>query len=253
MSPIAQRSMNAEPLVLLPGMGCTAALWSLVDLGSRPVLTPVLDQPSLDAQVARLLDELPGRFDLAGLSLGGIVAMALVSRAPDRVSRLTLMSTNPYAPVPDQHLAWVRQRAALADGVGVRELARTMIPGLLSPRTIADRPDLVQLTLTMAEELGEQTYDTQRQLQASRVDQRPGLASVRCPTTILSAREDQLCSVARHQELASLIPGARLTVIEHCAHLSPLEQPDAVLAGLTTWLTDAPPPAEQRMEKGSAG
>lgn len=224
--------MNTDPLVLLPGMGCTAALWSLLDLGARPVLTPVLDQPSLDAQVSRLLDELPGRFALAGLSLGGIVAMALVSRAPDRVSQLTLMSTNPHAPVLDQQLAWVRQRQALADGVGVRALQRGMVPGLLSPRTMDDRPDLVELTLTMAEELGEQTYDTQLQLQASRVDQRPGLAAVRCPTTILSARDDRLCSVARHQELASLIPGAQLRVIEHCAHLSPLERPAAVLAGL---------------------
>ena len=63
---------------------------------------PELTEATLDAQVARLLDELPSRFALAGLSLGGIVAMALVRTAPERVSSLILLSTNPYGPTEDQ-------------------------------------------------------------------------------------------------------------------------------------------------------
>ena len=65
-------------------MNCTAALWTGCGMGDA--LTPMLSEQTLDAQVDRLLDELPPRFVLAGLSLGGIVAMALVRRAPERVS-----------------------------------------------------------------------------------------------------------------------------------------------------------------------
>ncbi len=209
-------------------MGCTATLWSLLDLGSGPVLTPELDQPSVHEQVTRLLDELPDRFALAGLSLGGIVAMALVRRAPERVTRLVLMSTNPYAPTPAQHAAWTDQRHSLAGGLTARELHRRLLPVLLSPKVVRDRPDLVELTLTMAADTGAGAYDVQLRMQATRIDERPGLRDVRCPATIVSARHDQLCSVARHQEMAALIPGAQFTVLEDCAHLSPLERPAAI-------------------------
>ena len=88
-------------------MNCSAALWSKLDLSGWPsVITAELTEPTLDAQVARLLDELPPRFVLAGLSLGGIVAMALIRSAPERVASLILLSTNPYAPTAEQQQSW---------------------------------------------------------------------------------------------------------------------------------------------------
>ena len=103
-----------DPLVLLPGLNCSPALWSALDIGAA--MSPILTEPTLDGQVERLLDELPPRFALAGLSLGGIVAMALVRRAPERVSRLCLMSTTSRPPTNQQYAMWSRQRAALAAG-----------------------------------------------------------------------------------------------------------------------------------------
>jgi pimeloyl-ACP methyl ester carboxylesterase len=227
-----------EPLVLLPGMGCSAAVWSRLDLGRTP-LTPVLEEPALDAEVDRLLALLPERFALAGLSLGAVVAMALTRRAPERVSRLCLMSTNPYGPTPAQRAAWVEQRATLARA-GARRLQTALLPVLLSPRVIEQRPDLVQVTLEMAEEVGTARYDAQLRLQATRMDERPGLTGVACPTLVIAARQDRLCSVARHEEIAALVAGAELVVLEDCAHLSPLEQPAAVSAHLRRWLSPAP-------------
>ena len=225
-----------EELVLLPGMGCTPALWSALTL-PEGAITPVLQEPSLDAEVARLLDLLPPRFSLAGLSLGAIVAMALVRRAPERVSRLCLMSTNPYGPTPAQRQAWAAQREVLRTG-SARDLQASLLPLLLSP----GRQDLVPLTLAMADETGEAMYDAQLRLQTTRVDERPGLAEVRCPTLVVAARDDRLCPVERHEEVAGLVPGSRLVVLESCAHLSPLEQPTAVSALLGSW-SGRPAPA----------
>jgi len=221
----------AEPLVLLPGSGCTPALWSGLTLLTRAI-TPVIEEPSLDAEVDRLLELLPPRFALAGLSLGAIVAMALVRRAPQRVSRLCLMSTNPYGPTPVQHEAWAAQREVLSTG-SARELQASLLPVLLSP----ERSELVPLVLGMADELGAPTFADQLRLQDTRVDERPGLARVRCPTLVVAARGDRLCSVDRHEETARLVPGAELAVLEDCAHLSPLEQPEQVGAHLNRWLT----------------
>lgn len=224
----------SEPLVLLPGMGCSAALWSRLDLPIVP-LTPVLEEPALDAEVDRLLALLPRRFALAGLSLGAVVAMALTRRAPERVSRLALVSTNPYAPTAVQRAGWAEQRATLARS-GPRELQTALLPVLLSARAVKQRPDLVQATLAMADEVGAARYDAQLRLQATRVDERPGLARVACPTLVVAARQDRLCDVARHEEIAALVPGAELVVLEDCAHLSPLEQPEAVSVHLRRWL-----------------
>ena len=217
-------------------MGCTPALWSLLELDREP-LTPVLEEPALDAEVDRLLKLLPDRFTLAGLSLGGIVAMALVRRAPERVSRLCVMSTNPYAPTPAQHAAWAAQRAQLATG-SARALQESLLPSLLSPDVIDSRPDLVSLTLAMAEEVGAATYAQQLRLQDTRVDERPGLAGVRVPTLVVAARDDRLCSLGRHTEIAARVPDAELVVVDHAAHLSPLEQPGAVSLVLRRWLSE---------------
>jgi pimeloyl-ACP methyl ester carboxylesterase len=217
-------------------MGCTGELWSLLDCPADvPVLMPLLAEADLDEQVDRLLDELPPRFALAGLSLGAVVAMALVRRAPERVARLAVLSTNPHAPTPVQLEEWARLRARLTS-IPAREVQESLLPMLLSPAVIASRPDLVALTLAMADELGEATFDHQLQLQASRVDERPGLRDVRCPTLVLAAEHDRLCPVRRHQEIASLVPGSRLAQIPHCAHLSPLEQPQLVSNHLVRWL-----------------
>lgn len=233
--------MASEPLVLLPGMGCTAALWSLLDLDVEPV-TPVLELQSLDAEVERLLGLLPQRFALAGLSLGAIVAMALLRKAPERVARLALLSTNPCAPTPAQHAGWAEQRRLLADG-SPRDLQTALLPQLLSPAVLDGRPDLVGLTLGMADELGPQVYDRQLRLQGTRVDERPGLARIGCPTLVLAARDDRLCGVERHVDMAGLVPGAELAIVEDCAHLSPLEQPAAVSSRLRRWLQRARRPA----------
>ncbi len=187
---------------------------------------PELTEATLDAQVARLLDELPSRFTLAGLSLGGIVAMALVRTAPERVSSLILLSTNPYGPTEDQLQSWRASRDDLQAGRIARDLQSDWLPLLLSEP--ARTPELVELTLIMADEVGEADLDAQLALQATRIDERSALREVRCPTMIISARQDALCSVAKHIELNELIRNSALMIIEDCGHLSPLERPAAL-------------------------
>ena len=237
--------MSGEALVLLPGLNCSPALWSALDVG--PAITPILTEPTLDGQVTRLLDELPPRFDLAGLSLGGIVAMAVVRQAPQRVSRLCLMSTTSRPPTSAQYVMWARQRAALAAGATARDLQREIKAALLSPHARATEPHLAEVALAMADDIGAATLDAQLALQATRVDERPGLSRIGCPSLIIAGRDDALCSLERHREMHRLIPGSELVVLDSCGHLSPLEQPAAVSASLSHWRRLAPTRAGPRL------
>jgi pimeloyl-ACP methyl ester carboxylesterase len=76
----------------------------------------------------------------------------------------------------------------------------------------------------------------QRAAQTTRVDERPALARVRVPTLVLAGALDRLCPVDRHEEMAALVPGARLEVLDGVGHLLPLEAPDRVAAALDAWL-----------------
>lgn len=209
-------------------MNCSPRLWPDV-----PAVHGRLDHPTVDGCVDALLAELPDRFALAGLSLGGIVAMALVRRAPSRVTRLCLMSTNARGPAPEQRRAWAAQRAALAAGATARDLQRDLLPVLLHART----PALDERALAMADDVGEEALDRQLAMQATRVDERPGLAAVRVPTLVVAAAHDRLCPVERHEEIHALVPGSKLVVLEGRGHLAPIEDPDGIAGVLAAWLS----------------
>src|SRR6478735_5212244 len=187
-------------------MNCTADLWT--GCGVDDALTPVLGEQSIDAQVDRLLAELPPVFVLGGLSLGAIVAMALVARAPERVERLCLASTNAKAPTPAQHASWRTWIARIDAGESARSLQTEILGALLSPVAARDRPDLVERTLGMADATGTATLRAQLMMQGTRVDLRPALRDVTVPTLLVSGAQDALCPPEFHVEIAAELPRA---------------------------------------------
>jgi pimeloyl-ACP methyl ester carboxylesterase len=150
---------------------------------------------------------------------------------------MTLLSTNPYAPTPPQLADWRASRDALDAGFAARTLQTSWLPLLLSEQARA-RPDVVETTLRMSDDVGETNLDAQLAMQATRIDERPGLVDLRCPLLIVAAAADALCSIERHREMAGLAPNGELVVVDG-GHLSPLEEPDAISGHLARWLRSA--------------
>ncbi|WP_432512851.1 alpha/beta fold hydrolase [Kineococcus sp. SYSU DK001] len=207
-------------LVLLPGMNCTEDLWAWCGLDHA--LTPALDRTTVDDQVAALLDRLPPRFVLGGLSLGAIVAMELALRAPGRVESLVLVSTNSRAPTPGQREAWARWRAALAAGRSARDLQGEILDALLPPDVAAARPDLAERVLAMGRD--DDLLRRQLALQGSRTDLLPRLPALGVPTLVVSGARDPICPPPFHTTLAAAVPGAELATLP-AGHLPPVELP----------------------------
>ena len=229
----------SAPLLLVPGLTCTARLYApqIAALWPHaPVTIPDHRQDDhIDAVARRILADAPPRFALAGLSMGGYIAFAMMRLAPERITRLALLDTSARADTPEQS-AMREQQIAMTQAGRYGEIADLSMPRYVHK----DRQNDVAITGVVRQMIAETGPDAFiRQLKAimSRPDSRPMLASIRCPTLVLVGDADVATPPDLAREIAAGIAGAKLAVVPDCAHLSTLEQPEAVNAALIEWLT----------------
>ena len=226
-----------QSLILIPGLGSDGAVWrrTIAALGSDAACTvgDTLSDPTLPKMAARILAQAPPRFALAGVSMGGMVALELVKLAPERVTRLALVDTNAR---PDTLAQKAYRRAAnLAVGAlgDFRTLAERSLPSLLHPDAPQDvRDEMVEMSVRV----GAKAYVRQNRAVTARKDQRPLLAGITVPTAVIVGEEDRLTPLAMSQEIHALTPGSTLHVIPGCGHLPPIEAPEALAVLLRDWL-----------------
>ena len=228
----------AEPLVFLPGMMCDARLFGpqIAELSADMAVmcAPVTQGERIEEIASGLLDQLPKRFALAGLSMGGIVAMEILRRAPDRITRIALMDTNPLAETPAFAALREPQIVRVRSGRLLEVMRDEMKPNYLAPGP--QRTDVLNLVMDMAETLGPEVFVRQSRALQRRRDQQVVLRKCRVPALVLCGRHDELCPVKRHSFMAELIPYAELVVLENSGHLPTLEQPAETTQALRNWM-----------------
>lgn len=229
---------SSLPILLIPGLGCTPRLYAeqLPALWTFGPVT-VADHrraDSMDAIARQILDTAPPRFALAGLSMGGYIALAIMRIAPERVVRLALLDTGARSDTPE---ASERRKAAiaLAKAGKLDEINAMLWPVLVHKNRQGDAA-LKKIAGDMTLAAGAEAFVRQQTAIMTRPDSRPGLPAITCPTLILVGDGDQLTPPALSEEMASLIPGSRLVVVPDCGHLSTLERPEAVTQALVAWM-----------------
>jgi pimeloyl-ACP methyl ester carboxylesterase len=230
--------MMRTSLILVPGLLCDAALWAhqarhLADFADVRIAETMRDD-TIAGMAKRLLETAPDRFALAGLSMGGYVAFEVIRQGAERVSRLALLNT---AAVPDDAARRKNRQdlIRLAQSGRFKGVTPRLLPLFLHPDRLDDAP-LTRAVMAMAARVGRDVFLDQQKAIMARADSRPLLDGIRAPTLVLCGRGDALIPVERHVEIANGIPGARLSVIEDCGHLSTMERPQAVTAMLRDWL-----------------
>lgn len=245
---------SGKAVVLLHAYPCDGTMWdaqavALLDAGYR-VLRPDLpgfgasvvsrESPSLDVMADGVLDvvEQTGveSFALAGLSMGGYVAMQILRQQPSRVTALALLDTkaSPDAPQARQARLETAGKAEIAGSLA--DMAEGMLPGLLGATTLAQRPAAVLRTRDFIERASGAGAAWAMRAMATRPDSVATLAAFGGPAVVIMGEEDALSPRDEHEAMAAALPLGSLVTIPACGHLSALEQPDAVSNALLTFL-----------------
>ena len=227
-----------EPLVFVPGLMCDARLFlpQMVALGDRwstQVILPTQGE-TIEELSQHVLDQAPSRFALIGLGRGGAVALDVLRRATERVTRVVLISTPSLTETPQMAVTRdtriVAARAgrlgeAMAEEVPVEALADTEWRG-----------EVLALLRDMALGLGEGVYIRQSRALQRRPDQQKTMRRSKVPALIMAGEADTVLPVKRQDFTAGLMPWGKLCVIPGAGHLPPLEQPDRVTAAMEAFL-----------------
>ncbi len=246
---------QGKPLVLLHGWPLSAAMWrpqietlpqvcrlivpDLRGFGGTPGFegTPSLEQMADD--VHALLDRIPihEKIVLAGLSMGGYVALAFARKHGARLRGLILADTRAEADSAEGKANRDKMIAFAEQHTGA-DVIDQLIPKLLAPRTVQDHPEMVdELRRIGAAQSRAGIIGGARALR-DRPDQTPFLGEIKTPTLVIVGSEDALTPPAMSQTLAAGIKGAKLVTIPGAGHMSNLEQPalfnDAVRRFLQT-------------------
>jgi len=210
------------PLMLLPAMGCDGQLWArqIVDLAAVAQVDfgDLSQDDTLSEMAARVLASAPPRFAVAGVSLGGYVAMEMVRQAPDRIERIALFGTRASMEV--------RPRTVVGQG-------------LLATAPHAD-PRLTAIVAgpaqAMAERVGQTVFERQQRALLARPDISEAIAAIHVPTLVAVGDRDLICTPEDARALSARIEGSRFHMLRSCGHLAPMERPGEVTALLRQWL-----------------
>jgi pimeloyl-ACP methyl ester carboxylesterase len=229
---------NRVPLLLVPGLLCDAALWqkqinALKDIANCTVALTT-QQDSMEAIAASVLQVAPPRFALAAVSMGGYVAFEIMRQAPERVLKLAILDSSAR---PDLSDAQARRQLLmnLSKEGQFRGVTPRLLPNLIHLTQLGNKA-LTDTIMQMAERVGREAFINQQTAIMGRIDSRPFLPHVTCKTLVVGGLQDVTTPLELQREIASLIPGARLEIIDQCGHLPPIEQPEQVNELLRRWI-----------------
>jgi 3-oxoadipate enol-lactonase len=247
---------DGEPLLCVHGLACDTLAWiPQVQTFAAAHRTVIFDNRDVGqssmaegdyeiADMARdalaLADELElDSFHLLGISMGGAIAQEIATQAPERVRTLTLAVTfpagGPYA-----------RRLAEVWSARVRQISREQhIDELMlmnHSEAFYEHPEMVEFmrTAILNNPHPQPPEAFGRQLAAcGRHETRERLGSLTTPTHVIGGEYDILVPVWKSREIASLIPGAKLTILPQAPHGLPLERAEEFNAAVLEFLREA--------------
>jgi pimeloyl-ACP methyl ester carboxylesterase len=226
-------------LALIPGLNNTAVVWDAVMLRLAETARCHAFDNALADEIEAIADDwlarLPPRFHVAGFSFGGYIALAMLAKAPERVTGIAMICATPFADIPGQVAAREKAIATAREG-GYFPMVAAQAATAFHPDSLKDAAMMTQRT-AMVEAYGVDRFVAHQRAALSRPDRTELLAQFTGPLLIVAANDDNAFPLKVMRRLAATVPQARFEIVERSGHLLPLERPDALAAILISWLT----------------
>ncbi len=235
------------PLVLIHGYPLEHSMWHgvIAALGSRirayvpdlrgfgkagaPEGEPSIDLFAADIE-AMLQREKIDRAVVAGMSMGGYVALALAEMAPERIAGLALVNSQPFSDSDDTRRARREMiRKIQAEGPGAA--AKAALPKMFSSAN-AENPDFQKFVVQGAESAGTAGLSWALEAMARRPDRSAVLKDAQFPILIVHSLEDQFIPIDKAKQMADLNPSAHFVAVKRAGHGAAMEAPDEVASAL---------------------
>jgi pimeloyl-ACP methyl ester carboxylesterase len=246
---------DGEPLLCVHGLACDTLAWipqiqafaaahqTVIfdnrDVGQSSMATGEYEVADMARDALALADELElESFHLLGISMGGAIAQEIAIEAPERVRTLTLAVTFPAGSAYSRRLAEVWSARVLQIS---REQHIDELMLMNHSEAFYENPEMVEFVRTaiLNNPHPQPPEAFGRQLAAcSRHDARARLGSLAMPTHVIGGEYDILVPVWMSREIASLIPGSKLTVLAKAPHALSLERAEEFNAAVLEFLRE---------------
>ena len=229
-----------DALVFIPGLGCDERLFAaqidhFSDRYACCVMVPK-GAVNIDEMARLIMAELAfDRFNLVGLSLGGIVAMAMIRNNAKRIGRLALLDTNHLADTADRKSTRTRLIQDVRSGHFHAVLQEEVRPEFLGSKLV-DKTPLMNTILDMALNIGPALFIEQMIATRDRANLIDTLQTYQGPSLVLCGEDDRVCPPERHDDMANLLKLSERVTVPGSGHYSSMENPEAVNAALEALL-----------------
>ena len=172
---------------------------------------------------------------LAGLSMGGYIALSLAVRHPESLQGLIIVSSKSEADTPAGKEG--RQKTAqLAQEKGSIAVAEQMLPRVLTEETIKGNPELVGKMRQIMEACPANTIANASFAMRERADRTADLPGLNMPVLVVLGERDTLLPVNGGRKLAEACPNGRLVVVAGAGHVPCMENPKAMNGALAEFV-----------------
>jgi pimeloyl-ACP methyl ester carboxylesterase len=239
------------PLVLIHGYPLDHTMWYgvIAALGSGVrVVSPGLrgfgkalnggGEPRIESMaediLALLTQEGIEKAVVAGMSMGGYVALAMAELAPEKIAGLALVNSQVYADTDEQRQAR-REMIKKVRSEGPSAAAQAINPKFFSPNR-KEHPEYLRFAIDGADRAGVEGISWALEAMAQRPDRSAVIADGKFPVLILHSADDRIVPLEKARQMAALNRQSHLVVVKNAGHAAAIEAPDEVAAALRRFL-----------------
>ncbi|MDX1951988.1 MAG: alpha/beta hydrolase [Verrucomicrobiota bacterium] len=219
------------PVITALGTKVHVLMPDVPGFGNAPVL-PL--EPSIDHyahEMVRFLDASSiGKAVIAGMSMGGYIALALAEHYPNRVAGLALISTQ-AASDSDEARSNRLNLVKKIETIGTSAAYQAILPKMFTDQN-SSNPDFTDPLFQGTEKAGVPGLTWALKAMAARPDRSAVLKNLTVPVLVLHGEEDKIIPIQKAREMSALAGEGHFTAIKNCGHCSPMEAPDALAMNL---------------------